>query len=155
VEIIIERAVAGDAGELTTVQRAAYLSEGRRYRDLEIPPLTETVDEVRAVLAGDTVVLVARHGHRLVGSVRGRVTDRVGEIGRLAVAPDMQGRGIGRRLIAAVERELAGRVDGFELFTGADSVENVRLYESCGYAVVAHRSTPRGPGLVFLARKTG
>jgi ribosomal protein S18 acetylase RimI-like enzyme len=154
-EITIGPASPADAGELMTVQRAAYLAEAERYGDFRLPPLTETTDEVRAVIASDTVVLVARAGPRLVGSVRGRVAGRDGLIGRLAVAPDLQGRGIGRRLLAAVEAALADRVDRLALFTGATSTENIRLYERLGYAVFDHRPSGDGPGLTFLEKKIG
>jgi hypothetical protein len=43
-----------DAGEILTVQRAAYLTEAQRYRNPYLPPLTETLDQVREVLAGPT-----------------------------------------------------------------------------------------------------
>src|SRR4051794_5956764 len=154
-EVTIGPATPADAGELITVQRAAYVAEGQRYGDLFLPPLTETVDEFRAVLAGDTVVLVARLGNRVVGSVRGRVDGADGLIGRLAVAPDQQGRGIGGRLLAAMEHELAGRVRRLELFTGATSRENIRLYERHGYVVFAHRPSGAGPGLTFLEKNVG
>jgi GNAT superfamily N-acetyltransferase len=155
VEIVIGPAAPADAGELLTVQRAAYLAEAQRYGDLFLPPLTETLDEVRAVLAGGTVVLVAHAGARLVGSVRGAVVGRDGLVGRLAVAPDQQGHGIGARLLAAVEAALAGRVDRFELFTGATSADNIRLYERSGYTVFDHRPSGDGPGLTFLEKKIG
>lgn len=154
-EIVIGRATAADAGELITVQRAAYVVEGQRYGSLFLPPLTETVDEVLEVLAGDTVVLAARAGTRLAGSVRGRIHGRDGHVGRLAVAPDLQGRGIGCRLLAAVEEALTGWVDRLELFTGATSHDNIRLYERFGYVVVDHRPSGDGPGLTFLAKDIG
>ncbi|GAA0800026.1 GNAT family N-acetyltransferase [Spirilliplanes yamanashiensis] len=154
-DVVIAAATPADAGEIMTVQRAAYLTEGQRYGDVTIPPLTETADEVRAVIAGGAVVLVARAGHRLAGSVRGHVEGRDGLVGRLAVAPDLQGHGIGGRLLRAVEEALAGRVDRLELFTGATSHDNVRLYERHGYVVFDHRPSGAGPGLVFLEKKIG
>ncbi len=155
-EVTVEPAVPSDAGELLTVQRAAYLSEAQRYGDPHLPPLTETLAAVRADLAApDVVALVARSGRRLVGSVRARLVGRNAHVGRLAVAPDVQGRGIGPRLLAAVETELAGRVDRFELFTGAHSHENLRLYARCGYVVLGHRPAGAGPGLTVLEKSAG
>lgn len=141
-----------DAGEILTVQRAAYLAEAQRYADPFLPPLTETLDEVRAALAGPTVVLVARLGHRLVGSVRADVVDGTGHVGRLSVAPDQQGRGVGGALLAAAEAACAGRVSRFSLFTGADSAGNLRLYARHGYRVVGHRPDPNGVRLAVLEK---
>jgi hypothetical protein len=47
-QIEIVPAAPGDAGELMTLQRAAYLSEARLQADFDLPPLLETVAEVRA-----------------------------------------------------------------------------------------------------------
>ncbi|MCW3841272.1 GNAT family N-acetyltransferase, partial [Micromonospora yasonensis] len=103
-QVTIAPAGVADAGEILTVQRAAYLVEAQRYRDLFLPPLTETLDEVRAALAGPAVVLAARLGPRLVGSIRARIDGDTAHVGRLSVAPDQQGRGIGgRRLRQARE----------------------------------------------------
>ena len=69
-------------------------------------------------------------------------------VGRLAVAPDQQGRGIGRQLLSAVE-DLAGPgVTTSALFTGANSNENIRLYEQLGYQRVGRETLLIGPGLV-------
>ncbi|MFC3505440.1 GNAT family N-acetyltransferase [Micromonospora krabiensis] len=149
---LIARATTADAGEILTVQRAAYLTEAQHYRDPFLPPLTETLDEIRTVLTGPTLVLAARDGDRLVGSVRVSVIDGVGHVGRLAVAPDQQGRGIGSRLLARAEAECPGHVDRFALFTGADSPHNLRLYERHGYRVVGHRPDPNGHSLALLEK---
>lgn len=151
-DVTIGPASPDDAGELVTVQRAAYLAEGERYGSFRLPPLTETPDEVRAVIGGGSTVLVARAGHRLAGSVRGTVCGGTGHIGRLSVAPDLHGHGIGRRLLAAVERALAPRVTRFELFTGAASAANLRLYRAAGYTDIGTRMVDEGPGLAYLEK---
>jgi ribosomal protein S18 acetylase RimI-like enzyme len=149
VSVQITPASVHDAGEILTVQRAAYVSEARLHETFTLPPLTETVDEVRAAIA-DATVLKALAGDRIVGAVRGTVTDRTGHIGRLAVAPDLQGHGIGTRLVRAIESVLSEQVDRFELFTGPRSEANVRLYERLGYQRIA---TPSGRApLIYLAR---
>ncbi|MGN9809819.1 GNAT family N-acetyltransferase [Micromonospora sp. BQ11] len=149
---LIAPATPLDAGEILTVQRAAYLTEAQRYADPFLPPLTETLEEVRAAIAGARTVLTARIGPRLVGSVRAHVEAGVAHVGRLAVAPDQQGHGVGGRLLRAVEAMYAARVDRFALFTGADSEQNLRLYQRHGYRVVGHRSDANGVRLVLLEK---
>ncbi|RKN49109.1 GNAT family N-acetyltransferase [Micromonospora endolithica] len=149
---LIAPATLRDAGEILTVQRAAYLTEAQRYGDPFLPPLTETLEEVRAVLAGARTVLTARIGPRLVGSVRAHVEAGVAHVGRLAVAPDQQGRGIGGRLLRAIEAMHAARADRFALFTGAGSDQNLRLYQRHGYRLVGHRDDPNGVRLALLEK---
>jgi ribosomal protein S18 acetylase RimI-like enzyme len=138
-----------DAGELWTLQLAAYLSEARLHETFDIPPLQETLEELRAAV-GRGPMLKAMLGTRIVGAVRGRAEGRTGHIGRLAVAPDLQGRGIGTRLVLAIEALLADDVDRFELFTGPRSTANVRLYERLGYQLIP--TPPGGAPAVFLAK---
>ncbi|MFD0904005.1 GNAT family N-acetyltransferase [Actinomadura sediminis] len=130
----IVRAGPPDAGEILTVQRAAYLTEAQLYGDPFIPPLVESLDQVRAALrdAGGFALKAVLDG-RLAGAVRVRFNDRTCLIGRLVVAPDLQGRGIGGRLLRAVEDAAAGRADACALFTGHLSDGNLRLYRRAGY----------------------
>ncbi|HYO34911.1 MAG TPA: GNAT family N-acetyltransferase [Geodermatophilus sp.] len=83
--------------------------------------------------------LAARAGSRLVGAVRAHERDGVLHVGRLIVAPDLQGRGVGTRLLAA---ERTTRLVRAPLFTGARSTADLRLYRRHGY-VDAHRETVR------------
>nr|BFE89052.1 hypothetical protein GCM10020093_116530 [Planobispora longispora] len=88
----IERAGPADTGEILTVQRAAYVSEAQLYGDPFIPPLIETAEQVRKAVETATV-LVARDASRVVGAVRGQMSGTTCVVGRLVVAPDLQGRG--------------------------------------------------------------
>ena len=55
---------------------------------------------------------VVRAEGRLVGAVRGRLGRRTAwDIGRIMVAPDLQGRGLGRLLLAHIESVAAARGD--------------------------------------------
>ena len=89
---------------------------------------------------------------RLVGAVRGRV-DAHGEwdIGRIMVAPDLQGRGLGRALLELVEGLAPREVTTYVLFTGAGSLDNLRMYRKAGFRVRADRAAP--PGAVVLTKR--
>ncbi|WP_214411098.1 GNAT family N-acetyltransferase [Sphaerisporangium fuscum] len=130
--ILIERANPEDAGEILTVQRAAYVSEAQLYGDPFIAPLVESLEQMRASIEESTV-LKALAGGRIVGAVRARSSGRTGLVGRLVVAPDQQGLGIGSALLGAAEERLGPEVDAFDLFTGHLSEGNLRLYRRFGY----------------------
>ena len=139
-EVGIAPATAEDAGELLTLQRAAYVTEAQLYDDLRLPALVQTLDELRAELAAGGG-LVAREGARTVGAVRFRLDGDVLHIGRLTVAPDRQGAGIGTRLLTAAEGAVPARRTA--LFTGHRSEGNLRLYARCGTGrSAANRCTP-------------
>lgn len=127
----IQRAAGADAGEILTLQRAAYVSEAQLYGDPYIPPLVESVEQVRkAIEAG--VVLKAVEAGRVVGAVRGTPAGTTCLVGRLVVAPDRQGRGVGTALLTALHEQVP-QAEAFDLFTGHLSESNLRLYRRLGY----------------------
>lgn len=143
------------AGEVLTLQRAAYVPEARRYRDPELPPLTQTLDEVRAEISRpDVIGLGVWDAGRLVASVRIRIDGAVSHLGRLIVAPDRQGEGIGSDLLAACERVLPPQVAEIRLFTGSRSESTIRLYEQFGY-VRQFETSADTHDLVHLTKRLG
>jgi ribosomal protein S18 acetylase RimI-like enzyme len=133
-EVRIDAVRQEDAGELLTLRRAAFVSEAQMYDDPHIPPLTQTLDELAADIAADGVVTLGGWiGHRLVGSIRVLLEGKKATLGRLAVAPDLQGQGIGTALLLAVPPFLSEGIEEVWVFTGRDSVQNLALYEKHGY----------------------
>ena len=123
-----------DAGELLTLRRAAFVTEAQLIGDVTIPPLTQTLDELRADLARDDVVtLGAWAGHRLVASIRVLVEGTKATLGRFAVAPDLQGRGIGTRLLNEIVTHLPEGTQEVWIFTARDSLQNIAMYQKRGY----------------------
>jgi tRNA (guanine37-N1)-methyltransferase len=145
-------ATEADAGEIHTLQLAAFLSEGKAYDDLSIPPLVEDVEaSVQRLKQGGVLKAVA--GTRIVGSVQVTVDGSVARIGRLIVAPDWQGRGLGSRLLRVAEQLAPEDVTSYELFTGAESDRNLGLYQKAGYREVRRvRQTPKVE-LVLLTKR--
>jgi len=148
------RLVPDDAGEALTVQRAAFVSEARIHATAEIPPLTETLDEIRGEIA-TTITIGAFAGHRLVGSVRLTVEGPIGWISRVAVAPDQQGRGIGGGLLERVEALAPPTVSVFQLCAAARSTENVALYARRGYREFERRVDAAGVELLCMRKRRG
>ena len=140
----------GAAGELLTLQRAAYVTEAQLYDDVRLPALVQTLDELADELAR-SACLAALAGSRLAGAVRTRERDGVLHVGRLAVAPDLQGRGIGTRLLLAAERSTT--LPRAALFTGARSTANLRLYRRHGYVETAREPVRPGLELVHLVKE--
>lgn len=152
-EIAIRPIEASDAGQVLTVQRAAFVTEALIYGDPDMAPLTQTLEEVAYELR-DNLGCVAELEGRIVGAARAVASGDLLLVGRIAIAPDQQGSGIGSRLLEAVEQR--GRESGCreaELFTGSLSEQNIALYERLGYR--ERERVPQGDGTaqVFLRKE--
>ncbi|OPC77809.1 FMN reductase [Embleya scabrispora] len=138
-----------DAAEVTVLQRCCWLDEALANDTLAIPALRESPDQVRAWLARWQTTGLWRDG-RLLGMVRTRRTDADLHIGRLAVVPDLRGRGVGRWLLHAAES--AGTASGCRrmvLSTGIASHRNLGLYQGQGYSPCA---VAPDDGVIHLAK---
>ena len=151
-EIAVRPIEPRDAGEVLTLQRAAFVQEALIYGTPQLPPLTQTLDELEAELR-ENLGCVALRGPRVVGAARARLDGTLLLIGRLAIAPDQQGAGIGTTLLSAVEERgrAAGAMDA-ELFTGSLSEANLRLYEREGYVEMERVPGDDGIEQVFLRK---
>lgn len=95
-----------------------------------------TVDGVWAGL----IQTVPAEGHLLVENV--------------AVDPDLQGRGLGRRLMAHAEALAAGQgLGGIRLYTNALMGANIRLYAALGYGVDRTEQKPDGRAVVHMSKR--
>ena len=149
-EIVIERATDEDAAEILVLQRCCWVSEAISNNSMDIPPLHEDLPTVRAWVQQSTV-WAARRGGRLVGAVRGTADGTAWQIGRLMVAPDLAGNGLGRRLLQHVEQNAPEHITRFELFTGSRSLRNIRLYTRAGYSQLPPDPS-QIPGVVYLSK---
>jgi len=154
--VIVERANVEDAEEILALQRLAYQSEAAIYGDYMIPPLTQTLEEIRADF-DEQVFLKASVGGRIVGSVRAHVREGTCFVGRLIVHPDLQNRGIGTGLLNELERivpalETFSDVERFELFTGSRSEKNLYLYQKLGYKIFRSEELTEKVTLMFLEK---
>jgi tRNA (guanine37-N1)-methyltransferase len=151
-ELEVRLVQPADAGELFTLQRACWVQEEQANPGAPIPALEESLDDQRRWIATDTV-LVVRSAGRLVGAVRGALhagpDGDVWDIGRLMVAPDLQGRGLGRMLLERIEALAPDTATAFVLFTGAGSARNQKMYRKAGYRLRGEVE----PGVVRLTKR--
>jgi GNAT superfamily N-acetyltransferase len=81
-------------------------------------------------------VLVARAGERIVGHLQltGTENPAEAEVKNMAVAPERQGQGIGRRLVeAAIELARADARSSLVVATAAADIGNLRFYQRLGF----------------------
>ncbi|MBH5337580.1 GNAT family N-acetyltransferase [Streptomyces pactum] len=143
----VRRLGPDDAAEVTVLQRCCWMEEALANDTLAIPALHESPDQVRAWLTEWQTTGLWRDG-RLLGMVRTRRAGADLHIGRLAVAPDLRGLGVGRWLLRRAESAAVG-CRRIVLSTGAASHRNIGLYQGQGYVPL-----PDAPddGVVSLAK---
>jgi ribosomal protein S18 acetylase RimI-like enzyme len=127
----ITQALRADAEDILAVQKLAFRMEAERYHDYDIPPLRQTIDDLRTQF-NTHVILKATIDGEVVGTVRAYEKDGICHIGRLAVRPEYQNRGIGAALMLEIEKRFTPK--RFELFVGACSDNNIHLYTKLGYS---------------------
>ncbi|WP_017572739.1 GNAT family N-acetyltransferase [Nocardiopsis halotolerans] len=155
----IHPATPADAGEVLTLQRAAFVDEAQAYGDPFVLPLTEGLERVEKLLGQeDTLVLKAVAGPRLVGAVRSRVMGTGAVVSRLAVVPDLRRRGIARALLADLERRLReGYPDltALTLSAGAQDAGQQRFYRRLGYAETSRERVAEHLVMVHMRKELG
>lgn len=141
----VRTATPADTSALAAVINAAFVVEAGFIRG----PRT-TAAEVSALLAGGGAFLVVDHGEpgRLAAAVHVEAREGCAHFGMLAVDPALQGRGLARRLLTAVEAH--GRAAGctvVELEVFDVRSELPPFYASLGYRPVGTRAF-RAPELL-------
>lgn len=149
--LTILEAVAGDLPEILALQYLAYQSEAKLHGNPDIQPLRQTLREVESEFARGVFLKAVDGDQVIVGSVRAYSQNGTLYIGKLIVRPDLQGKGIGSRLLEAVERTAPG--SRYELFTSVKSANNLRFYQRRGYKAFLEKPAAPGLSMVFLEKR--
>ncbi|MER7458283.1 GNAT family N-acetyltransferase [Micromonospora sp. NPDC126480] len=129
------------ARSLLAVQHAAYAVEAAMIGDDRIPPLRETVADLReaslrwlAAFAADLPGVKPGVEPRPVGAIAWSEDDTTVDIDRLVVDPAAHRRGVGRALVGAVLARAGVR--RVLVATGRANRPARRLYESLGFTAI-------------------
>jgi GNAT superfamily N-acetyltransferase len=144
----IRRSVATDENRVREIVDAAYHHYIPRIGQ---PPGPMLDDYSRRIADGQ--VWVVDDANRITGIL---VLEEDGDrflLDNIAVAPDQQGKGVGRVLLEFAEAEAARRGwSEIVLYTHALMTENIGLYRRIGY-VETHRITEKGFDRVYLTKR--
>ncbi len=131
--ITIRSAMESDLQGLLEIQKAAFMRYIEFLAPEQIPPLGETLSEVREDNEKKNI-LVAEFKDMLSGSIRYVIKGGVCIIERLSVHPDYQGNGIGRALVSEVEHRAKGNAHKIYLETGLLANNLLMFYTRLGYS---------------------
>ncbi len=140
-EVVLRRSTAADAGALFDLYLATAAGRSGLAREADEIDLAY----VEGFLAKSEIAISAWDGARAVGDIHaGRLGPRQFAHDLLdltvAVRPDAQGQGLGRRLFEALfdaAATLTPKIERVELFVRAGHVDARRLYERLGFEVEA------------------
>ena len=134
------RATVEDAQAITDLVNSAYRGESSRQgwtteADL-LEGLRTTVQEIRQLISGhDSFLLLCHCGAKLAGSVHVEKQGKQAYLGMFVVRPDMQGVGIGKRLLDEAENRArkAWEINAFIMVVITARQELIAFYERRGY----------------------
>lgn len=149
--IRIAKAEEDDLPAILDLQRLAYQSEARLLGNVRIPPLLQTLEDMREEFLRGIFLKALDEGENIVGSVRGFARNGTLFVGKLMVHPDHQRQGLGTRLLLELEKVCPQ--PRLELFTSDRSAANIRLYERNGYARFSEKAVSPDLTFVYLEKR--
>ena len=121
-----------DLQEILDLQYLAYQSEAALFGNRDIPPLKQTIEELREEYNSGIILKMVSDG-TIIGSVRAHEKNGTAYIGKLMVHPAHRCKGYGSVLLNAIEKCFPYK--RYELFTSTRSEDNIRLYQKLGYKI--------------------
>ncbi len=150
-EMVLERAVPGDAPEILALQKIVYQNEAELYDDWSLTPLKQTLEEMRRDFE-TKVFIKAVVGAKIIGSVRGYMVEDTGHVTRLIVHPYFWRQGIGKRLVEEIE-SCFPQAKRFETFMGHKSRHTMEPYQMLGYVPIKQERVSEHRDRVYFARE--
>jgi ribosomal protein S18 acetylase RimI-like enzyme len=149
--ITIKRASVSDAEEILALQKLAFQNETNVYPLSTIPPLTQTLEEIKAKFKVKTFFKAISDG-KIVGSIRAYREGNICYPEKLIVHPSFWNLGIGTKLMQEMEKYYIGRVAKFRISTDPKNERNMRLYQKFGYRIFKTRKISDSESFVYLEK---
>jgi GNAT superfamily N-acetyltransferase len=134
--VSLRSAVEDDLAGLLEIQKEAFARYTDHLSPAQIPPLNETLEDMRRDMTCKSIIAAYVDGSP-AGSIRYHMKGGVCIIERLSVKPGLQGAGIGRSLIEAVEKMVREKAHKLYLETGLLENNLLLFYTKLGYSAEA------------------
>jgi len=140
-----------DLESILKLQKECYQTEAELHNEYNIPPLTQTIEEIKTEMGQGNLFLKGIINGQIIGSVRGYTNNDTVFIGRLIVDREFQNQKIGQTLMKEIEPRLSN-CNRYELFTGFKSEKNLKLYQKLGYREFKRQPINDNLTLVYLEK---
>lgn len=148
----IGRVEERDLHAVLSLQKAAFMEVAKQMDNYGIPPLLQTIQDVRNDFDTCIILKYTSSENQLVGSIRGNVYGGNScHIGKLVVHPDFQNQGVGKALMYEIEKYFTS-CRKFTLFTGEETPNTLYLYTKVGYHVV-YKKKIDGINLIYMEKE--
>ena len=149
----IEAATELDLEQILQLQKRAFHGQALIYNDFSLPPLTQTIDDLRKEFREKAIYKLKQDG-KIIASIRCYIKDNILYIEKLIVDPDFQNRGIGTKIMTDIEKRYSSSVNRYSLFTGDKSARNIHLYKKMGYKEIRQEPTNRDFKLIYMEKNS-
>jgi GNAT superfamily N-acetyltransferase len=152
-DVRLRRAKQRDAAAIQLLLRESFREYKRAYTppafDITTPGKRDIENRIK-----EWTVLVALHSNIIVGTISAHPDGAALHIRSMAVHPSMQGQGIGKLLLARIERFARG--NGYKrliLNTTPFLTPAIQLYKDCGFRFTGTERTWFGTRLRTMAKQ--
>jgi len=149
--IKIEAATEQDLDRILQLQKKAFYDQALIYNDFNLPPLIQTIEDLREEFRLKAIYKVQQDGI-IIASIRCSVKDNTLYLEKLIVDPDFQNRGIGTTVMTEIEKRYSSAVNRYALFTGHKSERNLYLYHKLGYREIRQETIRDDLRLIYLEK---
>ena len=146
----IYKAGYDDLNEILQLQYLAYQSEAALFGTKDIPPLTQTIEDVIDEYNAGIVLKMVSEDNKIIGSIRAKEEGNTVYISKLMIHSDYRRRGYGTRLLTEIENHYPGK--RYELFTSTRSSDNIRLYQTNGYQIFSQKAITEELIFVYMEK---
>lgn len=130
------------------IQKKAYLVEAEYIKNMNLPPLHETSEQVRS---SDEIWVGHMIREQLAGLISYKIYDgHICDIHRLAVDPQFFRNGIATALLSYVLS--LPQIDQWEVSTAKSNKPAIHLYRKYGFQIVRESGAKEGIDLVHLQK---
>lgn len=134
------------------LQKEAFTVVAKQINKFNISPLLQTLEDITKEYKKSTILKYTSDNGQIIGSVRAFIDEnRICHIGKLIVHPDFQNRGIGKKLMLAIEKHFSNSYK-FSLFTGEDTPNTLHLYNTIGYHTICKKNM-EGTNMIIMEKE--